>query len=300
MFRLKCAFQTYDWGKFGEKSEVYKLLSQAQELDILRPYAELWMGTHVSGPCFLTDSPSISLDTYISKNPHCLGSSVSKMFGKSLPFLFKVLSVRKALSIQAHPDKEFAVKLHASRPDVYKDANHKPELAIALTPFEAMIAFRPSEEIGAFAKHIPELHSIIGPNFTNDLLNVSMVDETLTSASIKAAYSCLMNAEPSVVSNLVETLKTRLNNGEKINIPPFKNYRLDTDTLGEVFIRLATDYPGDVGCFSLFFFNYVKLNPGEAIFLEVSEKKIVCLLLNYIFVETKIILNRFECKCLVN
>ncbi|CAH8431255.1 unnamed protein product [Schistosoma curassoni] len=267
MFRLKCAFQVYDWGKVGVNSEVYKLLSQTQELDNLKPYAELWMGTHVSGPSFMMDSPSISLDTYISRNPHCLGSKVSEKFGNALPFLFKVLSVRKALSIQAHPDKEYAVRLHANRPDLYKDANHKPEIAIALTPFEAMVGFRPPEEIGAFAKHIPELHAIIGPDFTNDLLNI-FTDKTLTSSSIKAAYSRLMNAESSVVSNLVEALKRRLTNGEKIVIPPFKNYILDTEALGEIFIRLATDYPGDVGCFSLFFFNYLKLNPGEAIFLE--------------------------------
>ncbi len=47
-----------------------------------------------------------------------------------------MLSVKKALSIQAHPDLETARRLHAERPDVYKDPNHKPEMAIALTDFE--------------------------------------------------------------------------------------------------------------------------------------------------------------------
>jgi len=46
--------------------------------------------------------------------------------------LFKVLSVRTALSIQAHPHKELAEQLHISFPDKYKDPNHKPEIAIAL------------------------------------------------------------------------------------------------------------------------------------------------------------------------
>ncbi|KAH8855839.1 putative mannose-6-phosphate isomerase [Schistosoma japonicum] len=271
MFRLRCAFQTYDWGKFGADSEVYKLLrhsGQIQELDGSKPYAELWMGTHVSGPSFLMDDRSMSLGNYISKNVQCLGSTVSENFGNVLPFLFKVLSVRKALSIQAHPDKDCAAKLHHARPDLYKDANHKPEIAIALTPFEAMVAFRPSEEIGTFAKYIPELHAVIGPDFTNDLLNIPTADKANSSQSIKAAYSRLMNANPTVISDLVETLKRRLTNGEKIIIPPVKNHILDTEVLGNVFVRLATDYPGDVGCFSLFFFNYIKLNPGEAIFLE--------------------------------
>ena len=31
-----------------------------------------------------------------------------------------MLAIRKALSIQAHPDKELAKKLHEEKPDVYK------------------------------------------------------------------------------------------------------------------------------------------------------------------------------------
>ncbi|CAH8834544.1 unnamed protein product [Trichobilharzia szidati] len=272
MLRLKCAFQAYDWGKIGVSSEVYKLLErsgQYQDLDLTKPYAELWMGTHVSGPSFLMDAPSTTLESYITEHSNCLGSSVAAKFGKALPFLFKVLSVRRALSVQAHPAKEYAIKLHAERPDIYKDSNHKPELAIALTPFEAMVSFRSPAEIGAFAKYIPELHEIIGPEYTEDLINISVSDEDLASPSIKAAYSRLMTADPKMVSTLVDNLKERLTNGEKITIPPIEtNTTLDTDVLKEVYIRLATDFPGDVGCFSLFFFNYVRLNPGEAIFME--------------------------------
>lgn len=38
--------------------------------------------------------------------------------------------------------QEHAETLHKSFPDMYKDPNHKPELAIALTPFEALCGFR--------------------------------------------------------------------------------------------------------------------------------------------------------------
>lgn len=41
-------------------------------------------------------------------------------------------------AVQAHPDKSLAEKLHASNPKEYRDANHKPEMAISLTDFEAM------------------------------------------------------------------------------------------------------------------------------------------------------------------
>lgn len=91
------------------------------------------MGTHPNGPSQVNDpgsSEKQSLLEWINSHDGCLGSKVSEIFEGKLPFLFKVLSVNKALSIQAHPNKEHAEKLHASRPDVYKDPNHKPEMAI--------------------------------------------------------------------------------------------------------------------------------------------------------------------------
>jgi hypothetical protein len=57
----------------------------------------------------------------------------------------QVLSVAKALSIQAHPDKKLAEVLHALRPSTYKDDNHKPEMAIAFTEFRALCGFAPIE-----------------------------------------------------------------------------------------------------------------------------------------------------------
>ena len=37
--------------------------------------------------------------------------------------------------------------LHANDPGNYADANHKPEMAIALTPFEMLCGFRTADEI---------------------------------------------------------------------------------------------------------------------------------------------------------
>lgn len=55
--------------------------------------------------------------------------------------MLQVLSVSKALSIQAHPDKELARALHKLNPHNYKDDNHKPEMALALTEFQALCGF---------------------------------------------------------------------------------------------------------------------------------------------------------------
>ena len=37
--------------------------------------------------------------------------------------------------------------------------------------------------------------------------------------------------------------------------------------LGELFLRIAHDFPGDVGCWSIYFMNYVTLQEGESMFL---------------------------------
>lgn len=103
---LKCAVQNYDWGKLGKESEVAQLATASKSfvIDDKKPYAELWMGTHVNGPSYVIDTEE-DLSVWLQRNMDSLGSDVRKHFGDNLPFLFKVLSVGKALSIQAHPNK---------------------------------------------------------------------------------------------------------------------------------------------------------------------------------------------------
>ena len=72
--------------------------------------------------------------------------------GGQLSFVFKVLSDGKALSIQLHPEKTGAERLHNKDPTDNRDANHKPEMAIALTLFEAKCGFCPIEEIAILIK----------------------------------------------------------------------------------------------------------------------------------------------------
>ena len=79
------------------------------------------MGTHPSLPSKLLSS-SESLADHLRAHPELLGERVRKHYGDDLPFLFKVLAIGKALSIQAHPDKALGKKLHSDRPDVYKGA----------------------------------------------------------------------------------------------------------------------------------------------------------------------------------
>ena len=80
------------------------------------------MGTHPKSPSLMLASKE-TLTSYLSKNQYLIGERVSQKFGTeegNLPYLFKVLAIEKALSIQSHPDKATAEKLHAQQPDVYK------------------------------------------------------------------------------------------------------------------------------------------------------------------------------------
>lgn len=104
---LQATVQNYDWGKLGLSSfvaQLFKAKDTTQEINDNTPYAELWMGTHPNGPSRI-NSTSQELSDYIKQNPKCLGDKVIDKFGVQLPYLFKVLSVAKALSIQAHPNK---------------------------------------------------------------------------------------------------------------------------------------------------------------------------------------------------
>ena len=104
---LQCKFQNYDWGKLGLASTVADLLSSAKpdiKIDAEKPYAELWMGTHPNGPSLIIER-GILLSEYLKDNHDAIGPDVKRKFGITVPFLLKVLSIRKALSIQAHPTK---------------------------------------------------------------------------------------------------------------------------------------------------------------------------------------------------
>lgn len=69
------------------------------------------MGTHPSLPSKDLNTGRSLLDI-VDDNHALIGTDVTERYGNKLPFLFKVLSITKALSIQAHPNKKLAEKLH--------------------------------------------------------------------------------------------------------------------------------------------------------------------------------------------
>lgn len=76
------------------------------------------MGTHPSLPSKDVETQRTLLDL-VQDNQALVGREIAERYGNKLPFLFKVLSIQKALSIQAHPNKKLAEQLHARDPRNY-------------------------------------------------------------------------------------------------------------------------------------------------------------------------------------
>ncbi|XP_045200418.2 mannose-6-phosphate isomerase-like [Mercenaria mercenaria] len=269
VFELKCASQNYHWGKIGKDSEVASLLSSGNSSFVVEDqtrYAELWMGTHPSGPSVIVipGKPSKPLSEWVSENPDKLGNSVKEKFGGSLPFLFKVLSVDKSLSIQAHPNKSHAEELHRRDPKNYKDPNHKPEMAIALTDFTGLCGFRPIAEIAQFIKEIPELKAVIGQENGNKLVSASQSDKSsVHEEALRASFSALMRQDRDIVQTELKKLVDRVKSIETSE-GDISSY------VGDILLKLDREFPGDVGGFSIYFLNVMRLHKGDTIFLEAN------------------------------
>lgn len=82
------------------------------------------MGTHPSLPSKDVETQRTLLDL-VQDNQALMGREIAERYGNKLPFLFKVLSIQKALSIQAHPNKKLAEQLHARDPRNYPGETKK-------------------------------------------------------------------------------------------------------------------------------------------------------------------------------
>jgi len=274
LFPLVCAVQNYAWGKVGLWSSVAQLVAAGGvEVDQEKPYAELWMGTHPNGPSRVLweggPEGGQPLAQFLEENPQMLASKAedAAKYGVQggLPYLFKVLSVNKALSIQAHPDKKLAEKLHAERPDVYKDPNHKPEMACAITEFEALCGFMPLKQVLSYISSVPELKILLSSNpgaleviDSGDVFSKGG-DEKQEQEALKTLFTALMASETKKVKEQVNGLSARLENESDLKMPH------------ALALRLSKQYPGDVGVLCAYFMYYRKLEPGQACFLGANE-----------------------------
>ncbi|MEM1416196.1 MAG: mannose-6-phosphate isomerase, class I, partial [Myxococcota bacterium] len=150
LLRLTPALKRYAWGDARALPEILGLPADGS------PLAEAWYGAHPQGPATAEGEP---LDARIAAAPEALlGTEVAARFG-GLPYLLKLLAAARPLSIQVHPDPAQAAEGFA-REDAagvprdaahrcYRDPHAKPELIVALTPFDALVGFRPLAEVHA-------------------------------------------------------------------------------------------------------------------------------------------------------
>lgn len=232
--------KNYDWGKQGIHSAVAQL-AMANDPDFVlndeETYAEMWMGTHFCGVSIVKET----------------GETLDRVLKKDLPYLFKVLSIRKALSIQVHPNKCEAERLHKERPQIYKDDNHKPELSIAITPFLALVGFQPVEDIIDYIDEFQPLTKLIGKEAVDEL------HKKRNSEALKNCYEIMMKADEAEIAKCIKDIAK--NNKSELK----RNELLD------IFNKINQDFPDDVGTLCLFFLNLVRLQPGQAIYLGANE-----------------------------
>ncbi|KAK3673502.1 Mannose-6-phosphate isomerase [Recurvomyces mirabilis] len=271
LLRLQC-------GKTGKDSAAARYASATNfTIESSKPYAELWMGTHPSNPSKDLTTGRTLLDL-VQDNQSLMSPAIAKRYEQKLPFLFKVLSINKALSIQAHPNKKLAEQLHKSDPKNYPDDNHKPEMTIAITPFDGLCGFRPLAEIAHFLQNVPSLRQLVGEQQAKKFEEATSGQETSTDPSkaqenksaLQAAFTSLMSASPDDVSKHAPEL---IQQAEKEG-PKFAGTGVEATsgkTLSDLMQRLNTQFPNDIGLFVTFFLNYVTLSPGEAMFLKADD-----------------------------
>ncbi|EMC99403.1 hypothetical protein BAUCODRAFT_31721 [Baudoinia panamericana UAMH 10762] len=281
LLRLQCGCNSYEWGKIGESSAAARYASVTPRDDFSiqsdKPYAELWMGTHPSNPSKDLETGRTLLDL-VQDNQALMGEAIAKKYEEKLPFLFKVLSINKALSIQAHPNKKLAEQLHQRDPKNYKDDNHKPEMTIAITPFDGLCGFRPLGEIAHFLQHVPSLRQLVGEEQAKKFEQTVKGQETTEDKSkaaenkkaLQAAFKGLMESKPEDVEKAApELIKQAETEGSK-----FAGSGVSATSgkeLSDLMIRLNKEFPNDIGLFVTFFLNYVKLTVGEAMFLQADD-----------------------------
>jgi len=254
IYKLKGTVQHYAWGGYDF---IPSLLGEP--IVTQQPWAEYWMGAHPSASSLLIeDNNTISLyDAIINDPEKTLGSAVFNEFGE-LPYLLKVLDVRDMLSIQVHPSRSEAIKgfdaeeaagIPINAPNRnYKDRNHKPEVMVALSEFWLLHGFKEETLLERVLEDILEFNVFI-PLFKKE--------------GIKGLYQFIMEMSQEDIDHLLHNLV-------KKEISRKRNHALTKDQPGwwvaKLFDHADSVKNIDRGIFSIYFFNIVKVEKGEAIF----------------------------------
>ncbi|ABL04931.1 mannose-6-phosphate isomerase, class I [Mycobacterium ulcerans] len=255
---LRGALRTYAWGSRTAIAEF-----TGRPVPAAHPEAELWFGAHPGDPAWLeTDGGESSLLETLSADPEGqLGPGARARFGDVLPFLVKVLAADEPLSLQAHPSAEQAVEgyLREERMGIpvsspvrnYRDTSHKPELLVALQPFEALAGFRQAARTRELLQALAV--SDLDP-FIDLLFDQSDAD------GLRALFTTWITAPQPDIDVLVPAV---LDGAIQYVSSGATEFVAEAKTV----LELGERYPGDAGVLAALLLNRISLAPGEAIFL---------------------------------
>jgi mannose-6-phosphate isomerase len=255
---LRGAVRTYAW---GSRTAIADFTGRPTPTP--HPEAELWFGAHPGDPAWLqTDVGERSLLETLTNDPEGqLGAVVVERFGDRLPFLVKVLAADEPLSLQAHPSARQAAEgfereerqgIPISSPTRnYRDRSHKPELVIALEPFEALAGFR----------EVPRTIALMKALAVSDLDPfVELLNGQPDADGLRALFTTWITAPQPDLDVLVPMVLDGAIDYVRSGAKDFADEAKDVLELGE-------RYPGDAGVLAALLLNRMHLTPGQAIFL---------------------------------
>ncbi|MFK3834311.1 mannose-6-phosphate isomerase, class I [Microbacterium sp. NPDC087868] len=204
------------------------------------PEAEVWFGDHPGDPADVVG-----------------GGTLDAVTGGTLPYLLKLLAAAQPLSIQVHPtlaqakegwERESGLALDDPQRN-YRDANHKPELLVALSErFESLSGLRPVAQ------------------------TLQLIDALAPTAAVGALRERL-SAEGDVLRDTLEWLLDG-SAGEAVDgvidavVTASRGDAGEwSDTLRAI-ARIADTYPGDPGVVVALLMNHLVLRRGEGVFLR--------------------------------
>ncbi|MGR5540567.1 mannose-6-phosphate isomerase, class I [Vibrio campbellii] len=254
IFRLNNPIKHYAWGCKRSFSDLFQIANPERQ-----PQAELWMGSHPNGSStIIHEGTETELVDVIDAAPSQWLGVNHQQFNSKLPFLVKILAASQPLSIQVHPNKSAAEKgferenaqgiaIDDSKRN-YKDANHKPELIYAITPYLAMNGFREFQDIHRLFSTLalPSIAKLLEPFLA-----------TPNEDSLAQLFGAILQLDESAKQQAVTEL---------LSVDVSEECTEVAETF-QLIAELAKLYPCDVGLFAPLFLNVIELQPGEAMFL---------------------------------
>ncbi|KRE61248.1 mannose-6-phosphate isomerase, class I [Nostocoides sp. Soil756] len=229
------------WGSHVAIAEL-----QGRAVPTPEPESELWMGAHESGPSATERPGRPDLAAVVAADPQAeLGAACVERHGPRLPFLLKVLAPERAISIQVHPTADRAVAVRALTGDtVYVDDSAKPELLLAIAPFEVFVGMREPAAVAEIARRLAV------PAFTRLVEGAAQVPDP--GHAVLAAVLATPAADVAALTGEVVTACGRLAH--------------DADEVGlaaAAVVEVAHLHPGDIGLVVLLLMHHRVLEPGE-------------------------------------